>query len=159
MMKNNTTEAIKILGELMEKVMLEQKFSEKDFKDIEKFKSLMNTTVSDDTETTVLRCLSYLCIPTHLQGHEFLKYSITYLLESNEYLSKIYPLYYLTAKKYNTTATNVERTIRRAIIKCWELCPPERLSEVFGASLSHSSEKLCNFQFITAIAVYLKSHR
>lgn len=65
-------------------------------------------------------------------------------------------LYPTIAKKYDTTASRVERAIRHAIEVAWERGRVETIEELFGYTVSNGKGKPTNSEFIALIADKLR---
>ena len=65
-------------------------------------------------------------------------------------------LYPTIAKKYDTTASRVERAIRHAIEVAWERGRMETIEELFGYTVSNGKGKPTNSEFIALIADKLR---
>ena len=61
-------------------------------------------------------------------------------------------LYPEVAKRYNTTASRVERAIRHAIEVAWDRGDLETLQKYFGYTVSNVKGKPTNSEFIAMIA-------
>ena len=70
------------------------------------------------------------------------------------YITKF--LYPTIAKKYHTSSSSVERTIRHAIEVAWRRGNMETLEHVFGNTISANRGKPTNSEFIAMIADNLK---
>lgn len=65
-------------------------------------------------------------------------------------------LYPAIAKKYQTTASRVERAIRHAIEVAWSRGKMETLEELFGYTVNNGKGKPTNSEFIALIADKLR---
>ena len=65
-------------------------------------------------------------------------------------------LYPDIAKKYNTTASRVERAIRHAIEVAWSRGNIDSISSLFGYTVSMSKAKPTNSEFIAMVADKLR---
>lgn len=92
-------------------------------------------------------------IPPHLLGYEYIGEAIELILANRKYLHHITALLYpCIAKKFNTTATKVERAIRHSLGVTFDNLPPEIIEEIFGNTLHYSSGKPTNAHFLAALA-------
>jgi len=64
-------------------------------------------------------------------------------------------LYPAIAEKTGSTKSKVERAIRTAVEKTWEMGNWSKLMEVFGNSYSSKKGKTTNSEFISGIVKYL----
>ena len=65
-------------------------------------------------------------------------------------------LYPVIAKKYDTTASRVERAIRHAIEVSWNRANWELMEEIFGYSVDIDKAKATNSEFIVTLADKLR---
>ena len=65
-------------------------------------------------------------------------------------------LYPSIAKKYNTTASRVERAIRHAIEVAWNRGNTDAIDDIFGYTVSATKSKPTNSEFIAMIADKLR---
>jgi two-component system response regulator (stage 0 sporulation protein A) len=86
-----------------------------------------------------------------------LRDSIIMAIEDSDILNSITKVLYPTiAKKYDTTASRVERAIRHAIEVAWERGRMETIEELFGYTVSNGKGKPTNSEFIALIADKLR---
>ncbi|MCI6188770.1 MAG: sporulation transcription factor Spo0A, partial [Clostridium sp.] len=73
-----------------------------------------------DLETEITNIIHEIGVPAHIKGYMYLREAITMVVNDMELLSAVTKeLYPSIAKKYNTTASRVERAIRHAIEVAW----------------------------------------
>ena len=73
-----------------------------------------------DLETEITTIIHEIGVPAHIKGYMYLREAITMVVNDMELLSAVTKeLYPSIAKKYNTTASRVERAIRHAIEVAW----------------------------------------
>ncbi|HCL50205.1 MAG TPA: sporulation transcription factor Spo0A, partial [Clostridiaceae bacterium] len=65
-------------------------------------------------------------------------------------------LYPAIAKKYNTTASRVERAIRHAIEVAWSRGEIDTINKVFGYTVHNDKGKPTNSEFIAMVADKLR---
>ncbi|UCZ54618.1 sporulation transcription factor Spo0A [Bacillus shivajii] len=96
-------------------------------------------------------------VPAHIKGYMYLREAITMVYNDIELLGSITKVLYPDiAKKYNTTASRVERAIRHAIEVAWSRGNIESISKMFGYTVSVSKAKPTNFEFIAMVADKLR---
>ena len=111
-----------------------------------------------DLDSTITDLLLSLSILPHLKGFNYLKYSI-YLSLTDDHYTKVgitKGIYPDTAKLFQTTTCNVERSIRIAIEHCFNNTPTEFLKSIFGSIVNSNINRLTNIEFIFGIRLYLK---
>ncbi|RFU69803.1 sporulation transcription factor Spo0A [Peribacillus saganii] len=96
-------------------------------------------------------------VPAHIKGYLYLREAISMVYNDIELLGSITKVLYPDiAKKYNTTASRVERAIRHAIEVAWSRGNIESISSLFGYTVSMSKAKPTNSEFIAIVADKLR---
>lgn len=110
-----------------------------------------------DLQLSITKLLHELGVPSHIKGYTFIKEGI-YLVYNEPNLSNAITkeLYPIIAKKYDTTASCVERAIRHAIEVSWNRANWELMEEVFGYSVDIDKAKATNSEFIVTLADKLR---
>lgn len=92
-------------------------------------------------------------IPPHIKGYGYLREGIKMTIERpyiiNGVTKELYPA---IAKKFETTASKVERAIRHAIEVAWNRGRVDAINAIFGARIYLGSEKPTNSEFIALVA-------
>ena len=92
-------------------------------------------------------------IPANLKGYMFIREAIIMVIDNVDLLSAVTKeLYPLVGKKYNTTASRVERAMRHAIDVTWAKVPEETINNVFGYKITSKKGKPTNSEFIAMVA-------
>lgn len=72
-------------------------------------------------------------IPAHIKGYHFLRETVKMVIEDSELINSITKeLYPGVAKRFNTTASKVERAIRHAIEVAWNRGRIDHINDIFG---------------------------
>ncbi|KMK77005.1 sporulation transcription factor Spo0A [Alkalihalobacillus pseudalcaliphilus] len=96
-------------------------------------------------------------VPAHIKGYMYLREAITMVYNDIELLGSITKVLYPDiAKKFNTTASRVERAIRHAIEVAWSRGNIDSISSLFGYTVSHTKAKPTNSEFIAMVADKLR---
>jgi two-component system response regulator (stage 0 sporulation protein A) len=96
-------------------------------------------------------------VPAHIKGYLYLREAITMVYNDVELLGSITKILYPEiAKKFNTTASRVERAIRHAIEVAWSRGNMESIGKLFGYTVSNSKAKPTNSEFIAMVADKLR---
>lgn len=96
-------------------------------------------------------------VPAHIKGYLYLREAITMVYNDVELLGSITKILYpAIAKKYNTTASRVERAIRHAIEVAWSRGNMDSIGQMFGYTVSNSKAKPTNSEFIAMVADKLR---
>ncbi|MBE7078246.1 MAG: sporulation transcription factor Spo0A [Clostridiales bacterium] len=92
-------------------------------------------------------------IPPHIKGYGYLREGIKMTIERpyviNSVTKELYPS---IAKKFQTTASKVERAIRHAIEVAWNRGRIDAINAIFGARIYLGNEKPTNSEFIALVA-------
>jgi two-component system response regulator (stage 0 sporulation protein A) len=100
-------------------------------------------------------------VPAHIKGYMYLREAITMVYNDVELLGSITKVLYPDiAKKFNTTASRVERAIRHAIEVAWSRGNMDSIGSLFGYTVSNTKAKPTNSEFIAMVADKLRiEHR
>lgn len=124
------------------------------FASAEPIKAMTATRTLDQTITSILIDVG---IPAHIKGYQYLREAITMVYHNIELLGSITKILYPElAKKFNTSATRVERAIRHAIEVGWSRGNMDAIAKLFGYSISKSQGKPTNSEFIAMVADKLR---
>jgi two-component system, response regulator, stage 0 sporulation protein A len=92
-------------------------------------------------------------VPVHIKGYLYLRDAISMVYKDAELLQNLSKVLYPSlAKKYNTTASRVERAIRHSIEVAWSRGNVDSLSSLFGFTVSMSKAKPTNSEMIAMVA-------
>ena len=111
----------------------------------------------ENLEALVTNIIHEVGVPAHIKGYMYLREAITMVVNDMELLSAVTKeLYPSIAKKYNTTASRVERAIRHAIEVAWGRGQVEAINKLFGYTVHNEKGKPTNSEFIAIIADKLR---
>jgi len=126
-------------------------------------KSVMNNEEKKtrNLDASITSIIHEIGVPAHIKGYLYLREAISMVYNDIELLGSITKvLYPEIAKKYNTTASRVERAIRHAIEVAWSRGNIDSISNLFGYTVSMSKAKPTNSEFIAMVADKLRlEHR
>lgn len=92
-------------------------------------------------------------IPAHIKGYQYLREAVKMVLEEPEIIGAITKgLYPGIAKKFDTSASKVERAIRHAIEVAWTRGKIDNINSIFGYNIYSKRDKPTNGEFIALIA-------
>ncbi len=115
---------------------------------------------SGNLEATVTAIIHEIGVPAHIKGYQYLREAIMIAVEDMDVINAVTKvLYPEVAKRYNTTASRVERAIRHAIEVAWDRGDLETLQKYFGYTVSNAKGKPTNSEFIAMIADRLRLQR
>jgi len=104
-------------------------------------------------ESVVTEVIHEIGVPAHIKGYQYLREAIILTVNDMEIINAVTKvLYPEVAKKFNTTASRVERAIRHAIEVAWDRGDLEVLQKFFGYTVSNIKGKPTNSEFIAMIA-------
>lgn len=112
---------------------------------------------SNSLEAEITNIIHEIGVPAHIKGYLYLREAIQMVVNDIELLSAVTKeLYPSIAKKYNTTASRVERAIRHAIEVAWSRGKVETINKIFGYTVHNDKGKPTNSEFIAMIADKLR---
>ncbi|KAB3527382.1 sporulation transcription factor Spo0A [Alkaliphilus serpentinus] len=118
-------------------------------------KSLVTNNKSLEAEITNI--IHEIGVPAHIKGYLYLREAITMVVTNVELLSAVTKeLYPSIAKKYNTTASRVERAIRHAIEVAWSRGKVDTINNLFGYTINTEKGKPTNSEFIAMVSDKLR---
>ena len=110
-----------------------------------------------DLESEITNIIHEIGVPAHIKGYMYLREAITMVVGDMELLSAVTKeLYPSIAKKFNTTASRVERAIRHAIEVAWGRGQVDAINKLFGYTIHTEKGKPTNSEFIAIIADKLR---
>jgi len=114
----------------------------------------------DNIESSITNIMHDIGVPAHIKGYLYLREAITMVYHDIELLGSITKILYPDiAKKFNTTASRVERAIRHAIEVAWNRGNIDSITELFGYTINVSKAKPTNSEFIAMVADKLRLER
>lgn len=132
--------------------------------EVKKTVSIMDTTEIKinknepmDLEAEITNIIHEIGVPAHIKGYMYLREAINMVVHDIELLSAVTKeLYPSIAKKYNTTASRVERAIRHAIEVAWSRGQVDTINKLFGYTIHNDKGKPTNSEFIAMVADKLR---
>ena len=104
-------------------------------------------------ESDVTAIIHDVGVPAHIKGYQYLREAIIMSVNDNEMLNSITKILYPSiAKKFQTTASRVERAIRHAIEVAWNIGRMDTIDQLFGYTINAEKAKPTNSEFIALIA-------
>lgn len=104
-------------------------------------------------EALVTSVIHEIGVPAHIKGYQYLREAIVIAVGDMEVINAVTKvLYPEVARRFDTTASRVERAIRHAIEVAWDRGDIETLQKYFGYTVSNSKGKPTNSEFIAMIA-------
>lgn len=105
----------------------------------------------------ITEILHQIGVPAHIKGYHYLRDAIMMAVNDTEVINSVTKLLYPSvAKKYQTTASRVERAIRHAIEVAWDRGNVDVFDSYFGYTIQNSRGKPTNSEFIAMISDKLR---
>ncbi|MBM6617349.1 sporulation transcription factor Spo0A [Bacillus suaedaesalsae] len=121
------------------------------------FRSHQEPSKPKNLDASITSIIHEIGVPAHIKGYLYLREAISMVYNDIELLGSITKVLYPDiAKKYNTTASRVERAIRHAIEVAWSRGNIDSISSLFGYTVSMSKAKPTNSEFIAMVADKLR---
>lgn len=112
----------------------------------------INNVCSGNLELDVTNLLLEIGIPAHIKGYQYIREGIMLSFYDKNMLHYITKCLYPTiAKKYKTTSSSVERTIRHAIEVAFRRGNRQVLEEIFSNTICSKKTKPTNSEFIALL--------
>ncbi len=144
----------------MKIIQLEQKIIERDDVDTatkSKEKKEYNAILERNREKDITSIIHQVGIPAHIKGYLYIREAICMVCNDSTLLDSITKnIYPYIAKKYNTTASRVERASRHAIEVGWRRGNMDAISSLLGYTSSVPIPKPTNSEFIASIVDKVK---
>ena len=116
-----------------------------------------NNVCSGNLEIDVTNLLLEIGIPAHIKGYQYIREGIMLSFYDKNMLHYITKCLYPTiAKKYKTTSSSVERTIRHAIEVAFRRGNRQVLEEIFSNTICSKKTKPTNSEFIALLTDKLR---
>ena len=111
----------------------------------------------NNLQISITKTLHELGVPSHIKGYQYIREGITLVYKKPEMVGGITKeLYPEIAKKFDSTVSRVERSIRHAIEVSWNRGSWDLMEEIFGHSVDIDKAKPTNSEFIVTIADKLR---
>lgn len=127
------------------------------FKKEKAAKEASETVNANKLELMITEILHQIGVPAHIKGYHYLRDAIMMAVNDTEVINSVTKLLYPSvAKKYQTTASRVERAIRHAIEVAWDRGNVDVFDSYFGYTIQNSRGKPTNSEFIAMISDKLR---
>ena len=107
----------------------------------------------DDLEAQVTKIIHQIGVPAHIKGYHYLREAVRMVLAEPDVMSRITKeLYPGIARKFDTTASKVERAMRHAIDVAWSRGRLDAVNSMYGYKVLSPDDKPTNGEFVALIA-------
>lgn len=104
----------------------------------------------DEKITAILLAIG---IPANIKGYPYLREAVTLAIENSDIVNKITKeLYPQIARRFDTSASKVERAVRHAIDVAWNRGRIKNMNEIFGIEIYSANDRPTNGEFIALVA-------
>ena len=109
--------------------------------------------VDKDLDEQITNLFLTLGIPAHIKGYQYLREAVHMVLENHDVINRITKeLYPGIARKFDTSASKVERAMRHAIEVAWSRGRLEAVNQMYGHRVFTREDKPTNGEFIAMIS-------
>ena len=92
-------------------------------------------------------------IPAHIKGYQYLREAVRMVLENHDVINRITKeLYPGIARRFDTSASKVERAMRHAIEVAWTRGRLDSVNQMYGYKLFKREDKPTNGEFIALVS-------
>ena len=92
-------------------------------------------------------------IPAHIKGYQYLREAVRMVLEDHDVINRITKeLYPGIARRFDTSASKVERAMRHAIEVAWTRGRLDAVNQMYGCRLFSREDKPTNGEFIAMVS-------
>ena len=92
-------------------------------------------------------------IPAHIKGYQYLREAVRMVLEDHDLINRITKeLYPGIARRFDTSASKVERAMRHAIEVAWTRGRLETVNQMYGYKVFKREDKPTNGEFIALVS-------
>ena len=115
---------------------------------------------SDNTDERITNLFLTLGIPAHIKGYQYLREAVQMVLHDRDVINRITKeLYPGIARRFDTSASKVERAMRHAIEVAWNRGRLDTVNRMYGYKVFDAMDKPTNGEFISCVAEKLGTHR
>ena len=99
-------------------------------------------------------------IPAHIKGYQYLREAVRMVLDNHEIINRITKeLYPGIARKFDTSASKVERAMRHAIEVAWTRGRLDTVNQMYGYKVFTKDDKPTNGECISCVSELIKNSR
>ena len=110
-----------------------------------------------NADEAIVNLFLTLGIPAHIKGYQYLREAVKMVLADRDVINRITKeLYPGIAKKFDTSASKVERAMRHAIEVAWSRGRLDTVNRMYGYKVFDAMDKPTNGEFISCISEKLR---
>jgi len=115
------------------------------------------TSPSESTEDQITNLFLTLGIPAHIKGYQYLREAVCMVLDNHDVINRITKeLYPGIAKKFDTSASKVERAMRHAIEVAWTRGRLDTVNQMYGYKVFARDDKPTNGEYISCVSELIR---
>lgn len=99
-------------------------------------------------------------IPAHIKGYQYLREAVHMVLENHDVINRITKeLYPGIARRFETSASKVERAMRHAIEVAWSRGRLDTVNRMYGYKVFDAMDKPTNGEYISCVSELIKRRK
>ena len=111
----------------------------------------------ENADEAIVNLFLTLGIPAHIKGYQYLREAVKMVLADRDVINRITKeLYPGIAKKFDTSASKVERAMRHAIEVAWSRGRLDAVNRMYGYKVFSPEDKPTNGEFISCVSEKLR---
>ena len=109
--------------------------------------------VRESVDEQITNLFLTLGIPAHIKGYQYLREAVRMVLENHDVINRITKeLYPGIARRFDTSASKVERAMRHAIEVAWTRGRLDTVNQMYGYKVFKREDKPTNGEFIALVS-------
>ena len=122
--------------------------------------ALTQTAADATVDEKVTNIFLSIGIPAHIKGYQYLREAVLMVLENRDIINRITKeLYPGIARRFNTSASKVERAMRHAIEVAWSRGRLDTVNRMYGYKVFDAMDKPTNGEYISCVSELIKRSR
>ena len=122
--------------------------------------SASETRPEESVDERITNLFLTLGIPAHIKGYQYLREAVHMVLENHDVINRITKeLYPGIARRFETSASKVERAMRHAIEVAWSRGRLDTVNRMYGYKVFDAMDKPTNGEYISCVSELIKRHR
>lgn len=115
---------------------------------------------SESVDDRITNLFLTLGIPAHIKGYQYLREAVLMVLNDRDVINRITKeLYPGVARRFDTSASKVERAMRHAIEVAWSRGRLDAVNKMYGYKVFDVMDKPTNGEFISCVAEKISMNR
>lgn len=120
----------------------------------------VNSATGENVEDQITNLFLTLGIPAHIKGYQYLREAVRMVLDDRDVINRITKeLYPGIAKKFDTSASKVERAMRHAIEVAWTRGRLDTVNQMYGYKVFAKDDKPTNGELVSCVSELIRRPR